>query len=65
MPKELEIIQPFFPHDYNAQGDKQISILIEDMGYEGYGLYWAIVEFMHRNDLEVGEERLIAGKANA
>lgn len=65
MPSELEIIQPFFPHDYNAQGDKQISILIEDMGYEGYGLYWAIVEFMHRNSLEVGEERLITGKNNA
>lgn len=64
MPKELEIIQPFFPHDYNAQGDKEITLLLEDMGYEGYGLYWAIVEFMHRNSLEVGEERLIAGKVN-
>lgn len=64
MPKDLEIIQPFFPHDFNSRGDKQITLLLEDMGFEGYGLYWAIVEFMHRNDLEVGEERLVAGKAN-
>lgn len=35
------------------------------MGFEGYGLFWAVVEFMHRNKLNVGEERLVVGKDNA
>lgn len=38
---------------------------MDELGYEGYGLYWRIVEFMHQNELKVGEERLIAGKAYA
>lgn len=49
----------YFPHNCNTQGKKNIKKLVRDLGYEGYGLYWSILEFMYLNTLEVGEEDLI------
>lgn len=63
MPKVSEISNPYFSHDFYPQADKNIVKLLDAMGYEGYGLYWKIVEFMHSNELCVGEENLVAGKA--
>lgn len=63
MAKVSEITAPYFSHDMYPQKDKSIVMLMDELGYEGYGLYWRIVEFMHQNELCVGEERLIAGKA--
>ena len=34
----------YFSHDANAQHDPKIIKLLSKMGWEGYGLYWAIVE---------------------
>ncbi len=65
MAKVSEITEPYFSHDISARQDKSIIFLIEEMGFEGYGLFWAVVEFMHRNKLNVGEERLVVGKDNA
>jgi len=62
MAKVSEIIEPYFSHDISSRQDRSIILLIDEMGYEGYGLFWAVVEFMHRNKLRVGEERLVAGK---
>jgi len=62
MAKVSEIIEPYFSHDIASRQDRDIILLLDEMGYEGYGLFWAVVEFMHRNKLRVGEERLIAGK---
>lgn len=62
MLKISEITEPYFSHNMYPQADKKIVMLLEEMGYEGYGLYWKIVEFMHRNELCVDEERLVAGK---
>ncbi len=62
MAKVSEIVEPYFSHDIASRQDRDIILLLDDMGYEGYGLFWAIVEFLHRNKLRVGEERLIAGK---
>ena len=42
----------YFPHDYTAQHDEKIEKLILIMGWEGYGLYWGIVERIY---LEGGE----------
>lgn len=36
-----------FPHDENARKDPKIIRLIRIMGWEGYGLYWMLVEVMH------------------
>ena len=66
MPKvSSEIVQPYFSHDFSALQDKKIRKLIQTMGFEGYGIYWAIVEFMHRDTLEVGEENLVISENEA
>lgn len=65
MAKVSEIVEPYFSHDVSSRQDRSIILLLDEMGYEGYGLFWAVVEFMHRNKLRVGEERLIAGKEYA
>lgn len=34
----------YFSHDGNAQDDPKCIILIQEMGMEGYGIFWALVE---------------------
>jgi hypothetical protein len=34
----------YFSHDANAQDDPKCMILIDQMGMEGYGIYWALIE---------------------
>jgi len=34
----------YFSHDYNAREDAKIQNMMSDMGWEGYGLYWVIIE---------------------
>ena len=57
---DKKLIQPFLKHDENSQMDENIAELIHVMGYEGYGLYWSIAEFMHKNkSVKVGKEYLV------
>lgn len=63
MVKTSSITEPYFSHDYSTREKKEIKKLIQDMGFEGYGLYWAIVEFMYRNELMTGEEALVIDKS--
>lgn len=37
----------YFKHDFNARSDSKISRLLMSLGWEGYGLYWAIVEKLY------------------
>lgn len=39
----------YFPHDYNARGDEDLVKLRAKLGWEGFGLYWAIIEKLHEN----------------
>ena len=59
MTKTSPATEPFFSHDISTRTNKSIKKLINSLGYEGYGLFWAIVEFMHKNELMVGEENLV------
>lgn len=34
----------YFPHDSNAKDDPKCVLLIEQLGLEGYGIYWVLVE---------------------
>ena len=34
----------YFSHDANAQDDPKIMKMIDNMGWEAYGIYWAIIE---------------------
>lgn len=40
MPKDAY----WFQHDSNAKDDPKCSMLIEQLGLEGYGIYWVLVE---------------------
>lgn len=40
MPKDAY----YFSHDSNAKDDPKCSMLIEQLGLEGYGIYWVLVE---------------------
>lgn len=40
----------WFPHDYNALNNPQLIALISREGAEGYGIYWGIVETMHKSE---------------
>jgi len=34
----------YFPHDSNAKDDPKCVLLIEQLGLEGYGIYWILIE---------------------
>lgn len=34
----------YFSHDSNAQDDPKCMLLIEQLGMEGYGIFWALIE---------------------
>ncbi|MCC5942987.1 MAG: DUF4373 domain-containing protein [Balneolaceae bacterium] len=34
----------YFPHDSNAKDDPDCLVLIEELGLEGYGIFWVLVE---------------------
>lgn len=40
MPKDAY----YFPHDSNAKDDPKCVLLIEQLGMEGYGIYWMLIE---------------------
>lgn len=39
----------YFQHDYNARTDPKIKRLLVRHGYQGYGIYWAIIEDLYNN----------------
>lgn len=41
----------YFSHDANAQDDPKCMILIDQLGMEGYGIFWALIERL-RNENE-------------
>ena len=34
----------YFPHDSNSQDDPKCMTLIDQLGMEGYGIFWALIE---------------------
>lgn len=40
----------FFQHDYNPTNDPKIQAMIADYGDWGYGLFWRIIEALHRDE---------------
>ena len=51
MTNKNSMSKPYFSHDIASRGDIEIKKLIFRQGYEGYGIYWAVVEFLHENEL--------------
>lgn len=40
-------VTQYFPHDYNARNDPKMQELLAEMGVEGIGIYWCIVEMLY------------------
>lgn len=40
----------YFPHDFNSANDEKIVAFLSLQRGEGYGIYWLIVEQMHKSD---------------
>lgn len=36
----------YFPHDSNAKDDPKCIMLIEELGLEGYGIFWVLLELL-------------------
>jgi hypothetical protein len=39
----------YFSHDYNTRNDSKIKKLLYKHGYQGYGIFWAIIEDLYNN----------------
>lgn len=37
----------YFPHNYNARNDPKLQDLMMDLGAEGVGIYWCLVEMLY------------------
>ena len=42
----------YFPHDSNARYDAKILELRAEYGWEGYGIYWAIIESLRDANID-------------
>jgi len=43
----------YFPHDSNAKDDPKIMLLIDQLGLEGYGIFWVLIETLRdQNDFK-------------
>lgn len=43
-------MQEYFPHDFNASSDPKMVALIDEFGAIGYGIYWYIIELLHKEE---------------
>lgn len=76
MPRVSEMTRPYFSHDEDARGDDKILKLFfsfrklaKEMSREdlesfvpigAYGIFWSILEYMHRNELKTNDIELLS-----
>lgn len=53
----------YFPHDSNAKDDPDCMILIEELGLEGYGIFWVLVETLRDQENYKAPLKIIPGLA--
>lgn len=46
MAKKSNSNRNYFPHEYTAKDDPKCERLIFEMGMEGYGIFWALLEVL-------------------
>ena len=52
------MVQEYFSHDVFTRENLKIKKLISKHGMQGYGVFWAIVEFLHNNDNKLKADEL-------
>jgi len=53
----------YFSHDSDARNDQKILMLRAEHGWEGYGIYWMLIEIMFQNDNTFIHNNTIKGLA--
>jgi hypothetical protein len=53
----------YFSHDSNAKDDFKCMLLIEELGLEGYGIFWVLVETLREQDSYKYPFRLLSSLA--
>lgn len=38
----------YFPHDQDASEDPKMMMLVSQLGLEGYGIYWILIEYLRK-----------------
>lgn len=51
----------YFSHDANARQDEKVLMLLSEHGWEGYGIYWALVEMMFESSETVLNHNKVKG----
>jgi hypothetical protein len=49
----------YFPHDANARFDPKCITLIAKWGFEGYGIYWFLLEYLYSQDGEISDYEMV------
>lgn len=51
-----------FEHDIDSLADSKIGMLVSELGMEGYGLFWAVVEQMFKDEcgIRAADQRMVA-----
>ena len=63
MPRKGNSKPPFFPHDANARNDARVIALRGEYGWEGYGIYFALLEIMFEAGDVAIKKKLLKGTA--
>ena len=53
----------YFPHDSNAKDDPKCIMLIEELGLEGYGIFWVLIETLRDQPQYQADLRILPGLA--
>lgn len=53
----------YFPHEVNTRNTSEVISLIEKEGMTGYGVYWAIWEYLRAQDDYIGDLRVLSSMA--
>ncbi len=54
----MDVINLWFKHDINARRDDKLIKIKMELGIEGIGIYWILVEILYESDSYITEEQL-------
>ncbi|WP_455665120.1 Lin1244/Lin1753 domain-containing protein [Phocaeicola sp.] len=40
----------YFPHDASAGNNSRLTLLVDEQGMKGYGIYWALLEYLRQQE---------------
>ena len=61
----LFFLKLYFPHDSNAKDDPKCMVLIDQLGMEGYGIYWVLIELRDTTDASLATPETIIARQTA